>query len=206
MPLDFPPRSTHESEIKALLNVLASVVEGRTATYVSAPITSGKRYLDWHAQRGKDTNESQPTYRDVHSREVIKPNRVHAQQVVQKIRRSLAGVLIDPTAFDDIPGWTQDDYRDFWSQVIKKYVNSVIFINGWEHSNGCSYEFFIAQRNGITTLDEDFHPLTFEQGLELIQAAINEMRRQGLSTIFLERVAEGLTRLQCSKAEELCTE
>jgi hypothetical protein len=41
---NFPPRSVRAGEIEMLLNVLAAGVDGRGATYVSAPITSGRRY------------------------------------------------------------------------------------------------------------------------------------------------------------------
>jgi len=193
--LNFPPQPTHEHEIEMLLKTLASVIDGRTAVYLSAPITSGKRFADWQAQQNEAFNMAQSTSQDEHRREVIKANRTHAQSLARELRRVWSRVLIDPTAVADLPGWTQDDYRHLWARVIERYADTVVFIDGWQYSNGCAYEFLIAQRSGAKTLSEDQHPLTLEAGEQLIRAAINELRTQALSPIFLQQVVEELAKM-----------
>jgi len=193
---DFPPRSTHEQEIRALLEILASVIEGRTAVYLSAPITSGKRFSEWHTQRNGDFNPSHPEHRAEHQREVIDPNRAHAQSIARPLRSQWAKVLIDPTAVADFPEWTQGDYRCLWAHVIQQYVDTIIFVDNWQYSNGCAYEFLIAQQTGAATLREDQQPLTLTDGEQLIRMALADMRGQPFSsTLFLEQVVEEVAKL-----------
>jgi hypothetical protein len=196
MMLDFPPRPVHEYEIEIMLEVLASVVEGRTAVYLSAPITTGQRYVEWHRQNNTALDASHPKHRETYLREVVQPNRAQAGSLAQELRRLFAKVVIDPTVVADLPGWTQDDYRHLWARVIERYAGIVVFMNGWQYSNGCVYEFLTAQRSGATTLTENQHPLTREEGMQLIRAAMTEMRAHSLPTEFLVHVVEELARLR----------
>lgn len=196
---NFPPRSTHEHEIEIVLGILAGMIDGRNAIYMSAPITSGERFARWRRLRQEDADVSRPEYQSEFRREVVEPNRAHARSIAQELRRAFDEVLIDPTAVADIDGWTQDDYRHLWARVIEDYARMLICIDGWQHSNGCSYEFLVAQRCGVTTLKENRQPLTLEEGLRLIESAIAELRDSALSTVFLEHVKDELDKL---KAEE----
>lgn len=202
--MNFPPLPCHEREIEMLLQFLACVVDDRSAIYVSAPITTGKRFSDWHTNNGADFDSSHPEYDDKHLREVIEPNREHAKILVQELRQSVTGVLIDPTAVADFPGWTQDDYRYLWAGVIERHVRTVVLVNGWQYSNGCAYEFLTAKRTDAMTLDEERHILTVEEGIQLIRTAIAEMQCYNVSTEFLERVLKELTQMLYNTAEEPC--
>jgi len=201
---DFPPLSTHEQQIDILLATLASIIDGRTAVYLSAPITSGKRFSEWHTKRNGDFNPSHPEHQAEHQREVIDPNRAHAQSIARQLRSQWAKVLIDPTAVADFPRWTQGDYRCLWARVIKQYVDTVIFVDNWQYSNGCAYEFLIAQQIGATTLRENRQPLLLPEGEQLIKMALADMRGQPFSsTFFLEQVVEELAKLGTRDRKEL---
>jgi hypothetical protein len=82
-----------------------------------------------------------------------------------------ARVVIDPSALDDVPGWTQADYRAFWGEVIERYAAEVIFRDGWSSSRGCAYEFLVAARAGIPTLDAVRRPLSLLDALGMIRSA-----------------------------------
>lgn len=189
------------------MNILASVVVGRSAVYVSAPITSGKRLARWVGSRNVEFDPSHPDNYADFQREVLEPNCEHAQNIVSNLRKKFPNVLIDPTALKDIDGWTQDDYRYLWAKVIEQYATTVVFIDGWQHSNGCSYEFLISYQSANDhcplVLDETLKPLTLEHGLTLIRAASNELKEAGLPTEFLERIAEQLATIDL---EEICIE
>jgi hypothetical protein len=135
----------------------------------------------------------------------LEPNCEHAQDIISNLRKKFPNVVIDPTALKDIDGWTQDDYRYLWGRVIEQYATTVVFIDGWQYSNGCSYEFLVSYQSASDhcplVLDENLKPLTLEQGLKLIRAAMSEMKEAGLSTEFLERVAE---QLASTALEEIC--
>lgn len=201
---NFPPRSTHEREIEALLNVLNSVVDG-AAIYLSAPITSGRRFSAWYASRNGAAKLADPEAHEEFVREVVERNRAHAHQLAQQLRHACQETVIDPTAMKDVSGWTQDDYRDFWGRVIEKYASRVVLLDGWQYSNGCSYEFLTACRKGIPTFRENMQSINASEGARMIEAAIDETRANALSTLFLERVVAELHRLLPATAEELCT-
>ncbi|HAF13408.1 MAG TPA: hypothetical protein DHU55_01110 [Blastocatellia bacterium] len=201
----FPPITTHERKVEALLNILASVVVERSAVYVSAPITSGKRLAKWLGSRNVEFDPSHPESYAEFQREVLEPNCEHAQDIITNLRKQFPNVVIDPTALRDIDGWTQDDYRYLWARVLEQYATTVVFIDGWQYSNGCSYEFLVSYQSSSDhcplVLNENLKPLTLDQGLTLIRAAISEMKEAGLSTEFLERVAE---QLASTALEEIC--
>lgn len=201
----FPPITTHEDEVNALLNMLGCVIVERSAVYVSAPITSGRRLAQWLTTRNVEFDPSHTESAAEFQREVLEPNCKHARDIISNLRKQFPNVVIDPTALKDIDGWTQDDYRYLWAKVIEQYATTVVFIDGWQYSNGCSYEFLVAYQSSNDhcplVLSENLKPLTLEQGLTLIRAAISELKEAGLSTEFLERVAE---RLASAAIEEIC--
>ena len=191
--IDFPPRSIHIAEIELLVEILASITEKRTAVYVSTPITSGRRLVTWPSKNTAAV--SQRTHSGEHLKRVKRLNREQAQRIVRKLRQDLEKMVIDPAALVDRPGWTQDDYRHLWALVIERYVETVIFLNGWHYSNGCAYEFMVAKQLGITTLSQKRKKLSLDEGICLIQRSMEEMQSHGLYTGFLERVQEALKKL-----------
>jgi len=197
---NFPPKTTHEREIELLLNVLGSVVSDRSAAYVSTPITSGRRFAKWSSGRDLDVDISQPETYQEFLREVLEPNSQHARQIIRRLRSLLRKVLIDPTALKDIEGWTQDDYRVLWAGVIEQYTDTVFFLDGWQYSNGCTYEFLVANRLNPrpSILKEENQPLTREEGIKPIKSAVLELQTSKLSTDFLQRVLEELMQLRAS--------
>jgi hypothetical protein len=198
---NFPPSPVQRDAIQILLELFTSVIDGRNAVYLSAPITSGKRFSNWYNQNGKTLDYKNPDYHRNHLREVIEPNRAHAKDIVRKLRNDLKGILIDPTAVPDFPRWTQDDYRTFWALVIERYVHTVVFMDGWQYSLGCSYEFLIACRIGALTFDEYQRPLSIDEGMALIQTAISDMAHLHESIAFLECVVKGLKEVNSNLRE-----
>lgn len=181
-----------------LLNVLTSVIENHTGVYVSTPITSGQRFADWSSSRAMEFDLSHPeTYREF-LREVLEPNSEHARTVIKELRTRFNKPLIDPTALKDIEGWIQDDYRYFWAKVIEQYAGTVVFLNGWQYSNGCAYEFLIANQVSPRPLilKETLESLTLDEGTRLVKAAVIEFRNSRSPVDFLEQLSNELTRLQ----------
>jgi hypothetical protein len=190
---DFPPQPDHAVEVEQLAQAFASVIEGRTALYVSSPLTTGSRAFEWH--QGFDRPSGQQLDGrglDDFRRDVIEPNRIEAAAFVRKLRESGKGVVIDPTAMKDLPGWTQADYRVFWGRVIEGYAEAVVFRNGWMHSSGCAYEFFVAYSAGIRLLNGDLTPLSLALGRSLIAMAASEAREKGARSEFLQQVVRAL--------------
>lgn len=189
---EFPPKAEHPDHIVASVEAFASVVEGRTAIYVSSPLTTGRRAFEWHLKEGRDRNHPRLPGSSDFRHKVIEPNRAEASTFVRKLREDRNRVVIDPTAMKDIAEWTQADYRVFWGLVIERYAEMVVFRDGWMFSSGCVYEFFVAWSSRAHLVREDFAPLSLEEGRSLIAEALGVTREKGASSDFLEDVLDAL--------------
>ena len=105
-----------------------------------------------------------------------------ARPLVRRVRQHFRGVVIDPTALEDIPGWVQDDYHSLWTEVVEQYAHTVVFTDGWEYSSGCTREFLAAVRSGAALLREDLTPLGPHDGVRLIEGVINSVDDSVLPT------------------------
>src|SRR6266516_2839707 len=94
----FPPQTSRSAEIDALIELLRGVFASRTAVYVSAPITSGRRFLEWYSTRAELRSAAADDKTD-HFNQVITPNRTAVKALVGRVREINVAV-IDPTAVD----------------------------------------------------------------------------------------------------------
>ncbi|MDX6444655.1 MAG: hypothetical protein QOH71_1729 [Blastocatellia bacterium] len=190
--MSYPPRPAKTDDIEKILEVMRGIVPEHGAIYVSAPITSGRRLTDWYVRsNGSLPNRSHPDYATQHVREVIEPNRAHAAAIVHDVRARFPDrIIIDPTAVADLDGWTQDDYRFFWGEVIRRFATSVVFVDGWQFSSGCAYEFVIATEAGVGTLDERLEPLSFQSGKALLREATRDIEPAADAAAFLKALLE----------------
>jgi hypothetical protein len=62
--------------------------------------------------------------------------------------------------------------------VIEYYITTAFFINDWQYSNGCVYEFWVAQKKGIPTFSETQQPLNLKTGVNLINEAIPRLQNR----------------------------
>ena len=193
---DLISHTTRNDEISLLLNAMKCIACKEITTYLSVPITSGKRLLDYWIEKKEQTKfQTGLINSDEHKNKVVLPNLIHAEEVAKKVRSSNQ-LLIDPSQFDDVDGWGQDDYRVFWARVIENFVSKVIFVDGWNYSNGCAYEFLIAQRFGIPKFSESGVSLKLEDGIELISMAITQMDESLMDATFLRNVFEKLIEMR----------
>jgi hypothetical protein len=192
--MHYPPRPAKCDDIKKILEVLRGVVPRRSAIYVSAPITSGRRLAEWYVRsNGSLPRRSHPLYDEQHVKQVIEPNREHAAAIVNRVREKFPNrIIIDPTAVADLDGWTQDDYRYFWGEVINQSTATVVFVDGWQFSSGCAYEFVVATRAGTEILDEQGEPLSLQTGKGLLREAITEISPAADAATFLHALLEDL--------------
>jgi hypothetical protein len=194
---NFPPRTEHQRDVQVILEFLASVTGEQETIYMSAPITSGKRLLE--AQQNGNSSLPKSSLQTELSTQIIAHNRLYAKAVAQKIRAESDAVVIDPTLVGDIDGWNQDDYRAAWAKVIEKYVKTFISVDDWNYSNGCAYEFLVAKRLNLKTLDERFNFISLDEGISLIEKAVRDLKERFLPTEFLEAVADELKKIVSEK-------
>jgi len=186
-----------DKDMTCIEGVFQTVVEGHSAYYVSTPITSGTRFVKWRSSSG--LTEVDATYVDEHRRHVIDANRAEVRPFVQALRRRYSVPVIDPTALDDVPGWTQADYRTFWGRVIERYADTVIFMHGWEYSSGCSYEFIVAKKAAVNTVDSEMNVISVADGHAKLTEAVTAYHQVGIPVTFLESVEQMLLTLSDGK-------
>ena len=180
---------------EGMLSVLRCVTDEHSAVYCSAPITSGRRSLDWSDRNGyslSTVDDVPAEMRGMFAQEVIEPNIAHARAFASQLRTRTNEIIIDPTAVRGLTNWTQRDWLTFWEDVIVHYAHRVVFLNDWQFSNGCSHEFLVAQRNQIPSLDEWGNVIGLEEGRRLIENAVREFESRGRSAKHLHDVLRSL--------------
>jgi hypothetical protein len=155
-----------------IAGVFEAVVDGPTALYVSSPLTTGQLFIDWRGSTAAP-EPGDAAYAEEFHRAVVGPNRDNARAFVARLRGECSDTVIDPTSLPDLSGWTQGDYRSLWGEVIRRYVRLVVLRDGWQYSDGCSYEFFVAVRHSVGIAHESLSPMSEEEGLALIRGAAN---------------------------------
>src|ERR1044072_4489986 len=138
----------------------------RNVTYVSVPITTGHRYLQWRITRPLERVDAE--LEASHRQDVIAHNVAAATDLVRHVRDRFDGIVIDPTQLDDVDQWEQANYHGFWSALIERFVGTIVFADGWQYSTGCSIELATACRNDITILDHRLSPLAPEKAVQLL--------------------------------------
>ena len=58
------------ARIEDYADMLRSVLDGRTATYLSVPITTGRRFIEWFAREGHRLDAAGTEYREQHARQL----------------------------------------------------------------------------------------------------------------------------------------
>jgi hypothetical protein len=186
------PQPADPIRIEAVAELLASVIEDKSAIYLSVPITSGRRFIEWFKARGVRLEPNSKEYKRELLQSVIHPNCEDVASRVAELRKITKAVVINPAAFNR-PDWNQDDYRYFWGYIIERFVERVVFKDDWQFSSGCGYEFLRCIRSQIAACAENGKELRVKDGLTLIEQAIAEMRSVGAPTLFLERIHNELS-------------
>jgi hypothetical protein len=172
---------------EAMVGLLSCVgARRRHEVYLSTPITTGEAFVTWR-RRGRLETEH-PDYRTLHREHVIDKNLERIRPVVARLRQHYSDrLVIDPTALDDVVGWEQSDYHEFWCAVVATYAAEVVFADGWQFSTGCVAEFAAASEAGIPMRREDLSTLSLDDGLRLATDAVSQLDRLGEDTTGLRR-------------------
>jgi hypothetical protein len=187
------------ADLEAPLQVFEYFLREAEAIYVSAPITSGWHFLDWYKSVGASLSGS-TEYEKAHAESVIVRNRTSVADTIAAIKQRLPScVVIDPTAFD-FPSWSQFEYRLFWGLVIERFVKRALFLDGWEASVGCVYEFNVASCAGVPVFDQREAQIGINEAVTLIEKSIRAMKELKLDTEVLENAVKDLMILKTSSA------
>lgn len=170
-----------------MVEVLDTVLTGRTGVYASSPITSGRRLLNLRSTRGISKEE------DI-DEAVIRPNLEAGLTFASQIRKRFGNRVIDPTRLPFLKEWSQDHYYALWSEVVQTRTEFAVFNEDWEYSSGCTYEYVVAAISGVETLDSLMHSLPVDEAVRRIKAAISAMDNVGIDSTYLRIRVSQLSR------------
>ena len=173
-------RISDRPEFAWMLDMLAASMGDQKAAYVSVPITTGPRLVQWYRDlslRGVPLPDPRrPEGNEDRQQAVIEPNLQAARAFVAVVRERIADPVIDPSVLRDVPGWRQEDYVALWEAVIERFVSRVVLAEGWNYSFGCADEFLFAVGRDLPTLDARLQPLSRSTGVAQIIRARKSLR------------------------------
>jgi len=190
----FRPNTNRRDEIDIARDVLACVLSAHITVYVAVPVTGGPRFVDWFDSSGRYLIGDAQQYASGLRRCVIDPNVYAATQYIMKQQGLGNGVLINPSQFY-VPTWEQNDYRYFWSLVIEQYADRAVFLDGWNLSSGCVYEFLVCSAKRISISDHLGQPIGLDEGVALARDGLTVLQNLGADVEFYCRVIRELERL-----------
>lgn len=197
----------YREEVAMALSAVDCVLNGSPAVYASTELTSGRRLYDALREYGVRTaTELRKKLGDAWFEANIwnaNVSRAHDfTKFVKDERRRLGDdtEVITPAPFT-APGWSQPEYLAFWELLLRGRIDSTWFNENWQFSNGCTFEFAVAQDAGLPTFDAQGETLTLRAGLILMEQAVQRLEEEGFDT---EKLRENRDRvLSLPRASEL---
>lgn len=160
---------------QAIIQTYESVIGSNKAYYLSGPITSGSKFIEWNNTVGKfitDENEKKKSK----FINVIQPNNIKLQEESDKLREIYKTPIINPASLC-IKSFTNEDYITLWIDVINKFVTRMFSIDDWYYSYGCIIEFRLATKLNMPISTISGLKLNTNVGLELIKSEILNLKK-----------------------------
>ncbi|RUX13769.1 DUF4406 domain-containing protein [Mesorhizobium sp. M7A.F.Ca.CA.002.14.1.2] len=148
-----------------------SAFGSRKVVYLSGPITSGLRFIDWWSKIGYQLEADASAYRAELVEQVIIPNENQLKATAELLRARGSEPVVEPASLF-INGWTQEDYLELWQQFISAHASRILLMDGWEYSAGSASEFCRAHLEGIPTARVDGSPIVARDGVAAISRAL----------------------------------
>lgn len=167
----------------ALLTFLDGVTFYKPQTvYISTPITTGPWFYEELARRGGRgaIDDLPPRLLDEVRGAAIAVNRRATLEALASIKDELPAYNFINPANLQVAAWSQGQYISFWIDVIERSAGQVVLSPGWSYSTGCTHECAKAISHGIATLDHRLRPVTREDAVGQVAAAIAHVRALGL--------------------------
>lgn len=187
----------HEAIIQAWDCALA----GTRVTYLSGPITTGRRYIDTVRNKGRSAKTKNA---------VLHENLAALVATAKRLRSERREVVVEPASLN-LPEWSQGDYHRLWEGLIERHARLLIFMPDWEYSVGCAIEFAHASKLDIPTQTLSGSPITVDDGMALLTAARDDILADdanGTLASIAERLGEVVERLEilCKPAKTVSQE
>src|SRR5712692_11811851 len=164
----------YQEEVQIVFSAIDCVLNGEKAIYCSSELTTGLKLYE--AMKNKGVT-SRAALEEKLGKEWVKlnifgVNEKSANSFAQSVRHTLSDktMVITPAPFS-APGWSQPEYLAFWETLIRTRIKAAWFNRNWQFSNGCTFEFAVAQDAGLHTFDAEGSLLELHRGIQLVAEA-----------------------------------
>jgi hypothetical protein len=157
--------------LDAIRKVWRSAFGSRKVAYLSGPITTGLRFIDWWSETGHRLAKDSAAYTKGLRNHVIVPNENQLKVTAELLRAKGSDPVIEPASLF-VSEWSQRDYVELWEHFIADHASRILLIDGWEYSAGCASEFCRAHLEGVPTVRIDGSPIVARDGIAAIRRAI----------------------------------
>lgn len=198
--IDARKRTWHE-ESEMLISLLDCVVLDNDAVYASSEFTTGRRFYDLCREYQVKTGEElKRRLGSEYFDKLLSPNKEEGIRFARKIREWGHAIVLTPNPFHAAPvkkeqNWSQTEYLNFWKEVISRKCSSVFFNEGWQFSNGCTFEYLAGVESHKKLFDHTGRPLELTTAMEMIEEAVRSLKKEGFEVPALEEVLGKLTSL-----------
>jgi hypothetical protein len=158
-------------EPEHLLQVLALVLETRSAALASGPVASGRRRY---------------ALPDADGEAVWDANVEALDAFASHLRSKLDCPVICPGGLR-LPSWCARDYKGFFDAVMNRFIREAWFIDGWEYSTGSVLELADCLRAGRPVFDAGGVPLDRKKSITMVDAALTDVSAMGVDAVSLRR-------------------
>ncbi|WP_157551273.1 hypothetical protein [Nocardioides jensenii] len=149
--------------------------ESKNVVYLSTPITTGPQLLEWLAAAHEESNRTA----EVVQEEVVAENLARIGPLRSHVRAQWPdATLIDPTELN-VPDWSQWEYHRFWVEIINRFVDLIVFADGWELSTGCTIEYATGLHAAIPMEDARGNSIKPADAARLLLAAADTLEGAG---------------------------
>jgi hypothetical protein len=183
--------------LDAIRKVWRSAFGSRKVAYLSGPITTGLRFIDWWSQTGHRLVADSEAYRDGLRKQVIVPNENQLKITAELLRAKGSEPVIEPASLF-VSEWSQQNYLDLWEQFISDHANRILLMDGWEYSAGCASEFCRAHLEGIPIARTDGSPIVARDGIAAIGRALLRVEELAQPPVYLQNTLRADDRARCS--------
>jgi len=170
----------HHEEVEMVFSGIDCVLNGERAIYCSSELTTGLRlYTAMREYKVKSVSElKEKMGGSWYTANIWDANVKSSNEFALSVRRASGEkeIVITPAPFS-APGWNQSEYLSFWETLLRTRIKSAWFNLNWQYSNGCTVEFAVALHAELPTFDHKGDVLDRRKGIELIQAAVDELEK-----------------------------
>lgn len=190
-----------QEEAEMLLSLLDCIVLDREAVYASSEFTTGRRFYDLCRQYNVRTAEDlKHRLGAEYAHKLLVVNKDEGVLFARKLRELGHSIVLTPNPFHADPlnlkrNWSQGEYLDFWKLVISRKCHAVFFNEGWQFSNGCTFEYYAGLQARVQLFDSYGKPLERTVAIEMIATAIQGLEADGFKVPKLREILAELTSL-----------